>query len=172
MSIIKKSVMLIVTLILLLSIIQCTKAEAKELTWYEFDEGMAKGKSQKKPVIVDFYADWCQWCHVMDEKTFSDATIKKILNEEYILVRIDTEAEQTITFNGKKYSTREFQGFMGVRGLPTLAFFDKSGQPITILPGYVTAEQFKPILGYISSECYTKKISYDNYVDADEKCEK
>ncbi len=166
-----KTALIIITQVLIL-FSSLLLFSADNLTWYGFNEGLEKSKAQNKQMIVDFYADWCSWCKVMDEKTFSDSKIQKILKKDFILVRIDTEKNQTITFDGKTFSTREFQAYMRVTGLPTLAFFDETGKPITLLPGYVTAEQLKPILGYISSECYNKKVSFEDYVNADENCEK
>lgn len=168
----KKFLILYLTPIFLLLFVSGVTFSAGNLKWYSFNEGMQKAKAQNRQMIVDFYADWCSWCKVMDEKTFSDKTIKQILARDYILVRIDTEKNQTINFDGSTFTTREFQAYMRVTGLPTLAFFDAKGKPITLLPGYVTAEQLKPILGYISSECYSKDVSFDQYVSANEKCEK
>ncbi|MCK5726125.1 MAG: protein-disulfide reductase DsbD [Thiotrichaceae bacterium] len=35
-------------------------------------EALASAKAQNRPVILDFYADWCSYCKVMEHKTFTD----------------------------------------------------------------------------------------------------
>ncbi|MFW5807842.1 MAG: thioredoxin family protein [Spirochaetota bacterium] len=143
---------------------------SNDLAWNDFDAGLKKSRASGKPMIVDFYADWCSWCKVMDEKTFSNPGIRKILKDKFVLVRIDVEKNQQITYDGRKFSTKEFQAYMRVSGLPTLAFFDKQGKPITLLPGFVEPRQLEHILGYISSECYTRQVTFEQYVAADGKC--
>lgn len=140
--------------------------------WYSFNEGMAKGLAEGKPVLVDFYADWCSWCKVMDKETFSDREVASILNAQFVLVRIDVESNQKIRYKNKDFSPRQFQMYMQVTGLPTIAFFDKKGELVTLLPGFVPAKDFKPVLGYIAVECYKKEVSFKEYVAASMKCEK
>ena len=42
------------------------------LKWHSFDEGSTKAKAEGKQILIDIYTDWCHWCKVMDEKTYSD----------------------------------------------------------------------------------------------------
>jgi thioredoxin-related protein len=136
---------------------------AKDLTWYDFNEGLKIAEKQKKSVLVDFYADWCHWCKVMDKKTFADKKVAEKLEKSFIAIRVDTEnRSQTADFQGKTYSNSQLSQFFGVRGLPTLAFLDSKGEPITILPGYTPADEFIHILNYIDKECY-KKMSYTDF---------
>lgn len=148
-----------------------TAVSQSSLKWYSFDEAMQKSKKENKPVLVDFYADWCSWCKEMDKQTFSHPAVKKHLNKDFILARIDVQKKQKINYKGKSFSEREFQAALNVTGLPTLAFFDKNGNLVTTVPGFMTKEQLLPILGYIKSECYLKKISFDSYRTSPDACE-
>ncbi len=142
------------------------------LKWYSFDEAMQKSKRESKPVLVDFYADWCSWCKEMDKQTFSNPSVRRQLNKNFVLARIDVQKKQKINYKGKTFSEREFQAALNVTGLPTLAFFDKNGNLVTTVPGFMTKDQLLPILGYIKSECYLKKITFDKYKSSPEACEK
>jgi thioredoxin-related protein len=144
-----------------------TKAE-----WLGFDKGLAKAKSEKKNMIVDFYTDWCHWCKVMDEKTFSDAEVNKKLVKDFVAVRIDAEDDsKTATYKGKTLTNVELTRAFGVRGFPSLAFIDPEGEVITIIPGYIPAETFSYLLDYIHEACYKKQMSFDEFMKKKGECE-
>jgi thioredoxin-related protein len=127
---------------------------------------MEEAKTQKKPVIVDFYADWCKWCKVMDEKTFSDPGIKKIFDTDWVTIRIDTQDITTKgTYQGKTMTYRELSTYFGVEGLPSFLFIDKNGEKVNIEVGYIPADQFSKFLDYYKKELYKKNIKIDDYVN-------
>jgi thioredoxin-related protein len=149
----------------------CSPAKNRsETVWYDFNKGYAKALMEKKPMIVDFYADWCSWCKKMDVDVFQNGTVSAILARDFISIRINTEGSEKITFKGQTYSAQDFASLVGVSGLPTLLFIDKNGELITKLPGYVPVETLQPILGYMKSECYKGKIAFDDYKNGKVQC--
>lgn len=145
---------------------------AEGIKWVSFNDGIARVKKEKKPAIVDFYADWCHWCKVMDAKTFTDSAVKKILLEQYITIRVDPDREkEKIKYDGKSFSATEFAGALGIQGFPSVVFMDKEGKLITVLPGYVDAKTLLPILGYIRTECYEQKVTLEDYLKKKGKCQ-
>ncbi|MFP4521930.1 MAG: thioredoxin family protein [Fibrobacterota bacterium] len=157
-------------LILLSNTVFCAPSE---IQWHNYNEGIKKVKAESKPAIIDFHTDWCKWCKVMDEKTFNNPDVKKILMEDFISIRINPEkSKEKITYDGKEFSAMEFSSAAGVRGFPAVVFMDSKGKLITMLPGYVPAETFKSITGYIKKECYAQGLSFEDYVDQKGKCGK
>jgi uncharacterized protein YyaL (SSP411 family) len=57
---------------------------------HRFDDAMKKARAAKKPVMIDFWADWCSWCHRLDQTTYVDPVVTK-LSEGFVAVKVDTE---------------------------------------------------------------------------------
>lgn len=80
--------------------------------YYDYEEGMAAAREQKKPVMLDFTGWSCFNCRKMEVAVWSDAQVLKRLKEEYILISMYVDdrtelpkEEQYTTPNGKKIVT-------------------------------------------------------------------
>ena len=99
-------------------------------------------KIADKPVMLDFYADWCRTCKEMERDTFSDARVQQKLSGFLLLqadVTANTEADKAL-----------LQGF-NLYGPPGIVFFDRTGQEIrdVRVVGYQRAEEFLELLGAV-----------------------
>lgn len=137
-----------------------------KFTWYtDWDKGIEAAKKENKPVLVDFYADWCHWCKVMDEKTFSADEIKRRFSENWIAIKINSDyKEKQGTYEGKTMSYPQLVRYFKVSGFPSYLFIDKEGNPVTIVSSYLPKEQFGPMLDYMKDELYKKDIKFNDYI--------
>lgn len=110
-----------------------TTKPAGSLVWNSVTTGFALAKKTNKPILVDFFTDWCGWCKVMDEKTFHEPTISKVLASKFVLVKANAEDGA----DGEKLS-KDLQ----IRGFPTTVLFEASGKPKQMLVGFVPPEKF------------------------------
>jgi thioredoxin-related protein len=140
--------------------------QAKPLTlnWLSYTEGLALAEKENKYVLVYFYTDGCSWCKKMEKETFSDEEVKKILSDKFVAVKINARSENKAIENGKEISERKVAILYQVSGYPTTWFLESNHSPVAPLPGYVTTEQFIPVLNYIGEEWY-KNISFKEYLE-------
>ena len=82
-----------------------------------------------KPLIIDFYAEWCSWCQRMDKDTYANLKVAE-LAKQFICVKIDTDKQPDVAENYK------------IRGLPTTVFLTSEAKKIAIIPGYLPPEKF------------------------------
>lgn len=147
------------------------KTTAKNFT-LTFNEGLDKAAKENKNMIVDFYTDWCHWCKVMDEKTFSNDSVAKKLSERFITVRINAEdPNESATFKGRTFNNIELTRAFQVTGFPSLAFISPEHEVITVMPGYIPAEQFSYILDYVDQKCWEKKMSLEEFIKKKGECD-
>lgn len=136
----------------------------KNIPWHSYKEGKAKALKEKKYLVVDFYTNWCKWCKVMEEKTYANQEVLKVIHKHFVLAKVDADkVENILEYNNKNYSLGEFLTALNVTGFPSTAFFDPKGNIITLVPGMIPANIFVSILHYIRQECYQQQISFQEY---------
>jgi thiol:disulfide interchange protein DsbD len=88
-----------------------------------------------KPVVLDFYADWCISCKEMEHFTFSDARVQKEL-ANFVLLKADV----TVNDAQDKALNKRF----GIFGPPAILFFDSNGreQRSFRVVGFMPAKEF------------------------------
>ena len=99
---------------------------------HRFDEAVKKARAAQKPIMIDFWADWCAWCHRLDATTYVDPVVVK-LSDDFIALKIDTEG-------GKK--NQEIALHYNVATLPTITFITPGGRQILTLKGFQGPGQF------------------------------
>ena len=62
------------------------------VNWYPWgDEALNKAKEENKPILVSIGYAACHWCHVMERESFEDEATAKMMNENFINIKIDRE---------------------------------------------------------------------------------
>ena len=101
----------------------------------DLDRAIAAASAEGRPVMLDFYADWCVSCKEMEKYVFTRPEVHAALDNAVLLqadVTANDEADQALL---KRF---------GIFGPPTIAFFDVQGQELESarVVGYMKAEPF------------------------------
>jgi uncharacterized protein len=71
--------------------------KADLIQWREWStQTLEEAKKKDRLILLSLSAVWCHWCHVMDETTYSDEEITKLIDEKFIPVRVDADLRPDI----------------------------------------------------------------------------
>jgi len=60
--------------------------------WYAWnEEALGRAKKENKPIFLSVGYSSCHWCHVMAHESFEDEYIAKIMNENFVNIKVDRE---------------------------------------------------------------------------------
>jgi thiol:disulfide interchange protein DsbD len=82
---------------------------------------LAEAKESGKPIIIDFYADWCSACRHMDRTAFHDRSIIEAAAKDFVMIRVDFTQRGDRT---KEDLARSYD----VLGIPAAIFLKPGGE--------------------------------------------
>lgn len=139
----KKLVVFIMLLFVTISV------NAQEIQWISFEDLKLKMDIQPKKVLVYIHANWCKYCLIQENKTFSDSSVVDYLNREYYCLKLNAESTDSIVFLGKTYfgnknTNHELAKLLGTKNgqllFPTTVFLSNQIQPVSIWQGLLKPE--------------------------------
>jgi thioredoxin:protein disulfide reductase len=103
------------------------------------DDVLASARAARQPVMIDFSAEWCAACRLLDRNTFTAPDVIRQANR-FVTIRIDvTNADDATEVLAKRF---------GVLGLPTMAFVSSRG----------TVLGTSSILGLVDASTLARKL--------------
>lgn len=129
-----------------------TAYSQNKINWFAWGEApFRKAKQEHKPVFLDVGTEWCTACNLMEEKTYTDTSVIRIINSNFIAIKADAEAQPDVGARFLEW------------GWPALIFLDSSGNQLKALQGNRRPEIFKPILlDFLSAYASGKTSVQDN----------
>jgi hypothetical protein len=98
------------------------------------DDVFARAHRDHKLIILDLQAVWCHWCHVMDEQTYSNAEVEKLIGDHFVAIKVDQDSRPDISNRYEDY------------GWPATIIFDSDGHEIVKRRGFVPPDAMASLL--------------------------
>lgn len=93
----------------------------EEINWITYSDKVFQESIKKgKPVVIDFYADWCIPCKELEEITFSDRSVVE-MSRNFTMLKVD------LTFGGDSLK-ENLKVKYSIKGVPTVIFITKEGK--------------------------------------------
>ena len=82
--------------------------------WFPWgDEAFLAAKEQDKPIFLSIGYATCHWCHVMEQESFEDPEVAKIMNETFINIKLDREEHPEIDSLYMEFAQGMMSGSVG-----------------------------------------------------------
>jgi protein disulfide-isomerase len=133
-----RSLVMLMKLLALLSLVWVTSTAAFAASGWDddYEKALAKAKTEKKMVLLDFTgSDWCGWCMKLDKEVFSKKEFKDYAKDNLVLVEVDFPQAKRLPKKTQEQNEK-LQKEHSVRGYPTIIVLDSDGKKVGQL-GYM-----------------------------------
>jgi len=129
------------------------------VNWYPWGkEAFEKAKKENKLIFLSIGYSTCHWCHVMEEESFKNEVVAKLLNDEYVSIKVDREEYPQLD---KKYQ-QLFMSVYGKRGGWPLTVFMSPEAEAFHLETYIPVEEAYGLDGMLKMLPAFAKIHKEN----------
>jgi uncharacterized protein len=100
-------------------------AAEQPIEWHPWGpEPFELARKTGRPILLDIGASWCHWCHVMDEGTYSDGEVARLLRQHFVAVKVDRDENPEVD---RRYQ-RQVGALTGEGGWPLTGFLTPDGE--------------------------------------------
>jgi hypothetical protein len=111
------------------------KGLGQAFTWNGYDAtSFAKAKAEHRYILIDGAAEWCHWCHVMDETTYRDPAVGRLIREKFVAIRVDIDARPDLA---ERY---------GEWGWPATILLSPDAEEVGKFRGYIPPDRLRATL--------------------------
>jgi thioredoxin-related protein len=138
--------------------------DTARIIWYPYDVGLKMAEEKNKHILVNFTAKWCGYCKKMNKTTFKNPDVVRMLNNDFVSVKVDGDSKNELNIGGYKITERNLtKAEYRVMGYPAYWFLKPNGDRLGVLPGYQDQKIFLEVL-YFMKEALYEKMKFEEYM--------
>ena len=116
--------------------------------WYPWGpEAFKRAQSEDKPIFLSIGYSTCHWCHVMEQESFADAEIGKLMNETFVSIKVDREERPDLD----SVYLAVTRTLTGDAGWPNNVILMPDGKPF-FAASYIPKERFRALIGKVRTQ--------------------
>ena len=150
---------LLVTMLMVGSIVALPDFSFSQIKIIQFEQIDSLQRIEKRNVAVFIHTDWCKYCQTMQNTTFKNDSIIKVLNDKFYFIDLNAEEKRNVIFNnhtfkfkptGANTGTHELADQLGTVNnkisYPTLCFLNADSEIIFQYNQYINVKDLQLIL--------------------------
>jgi len=130
------------TSMIVLSALIFSNCSSEKFQWDNYTLEEATKLAKNKLIMIDFYANWCSPCHLLDKNTFTNHDVIQYCKENFINLKINTDTE---------YGYEVYKEF-NVESLPKILFINSNRNIIGVINGYYGPKDYLNKIKKINKE--------------------
>ena len=130
-----------IVLTMLLLIVGTGTARAQTIQWFNnIDAASELAQTDNRPMMIEFWADWCAPCRVMDAEVWPDPGVIAAVGEKLVAVRISFDMQTDVV---RRY---------GVQALPHMLFTNSYGTELLHHRGFLEVEELTAVIAALPGD--------------------
>jgi len=135
----------------ILAICACFGFAAGAKTEISYVKAIEESEKTGKPILLEFYAKWCQPCLEMEKTVLKDPEVLKELKNFYF-IRVDTDKNENFFCEGETLRISECMQLWEIEGIPAFAVMDRNGSLKYLTQGCLEKSTFLVFLRAIKAK--------------------
>jgi len=117
---------------------QYARGTSVKAQYNDVDSCLKAGKETGRPILMDFWATWCEKCIELEQTTLANKSVTTALKRRFVFCKIDCTK--------KSAKIKKIKKRFGVGGLPTLVILDSKQRPAKNVVGMISPKELLKIL--------------------------
>jgi len=114
--------------------------------WRTLEVAQQEAIESNKLIMMDVFEVGCKYCRAMEREVYPDTTVRIVIDQGYIPVKLDGNSEELITFNGNEMQAKEFAQSKGAYAFPTVIILTADGNVVKKRTGFMNVDELRQFL--------------------------
>lgn len=124
-----------------------------KIEWLTIEEAYKRSQKEPRKMVIDVYTEWCGWCKVMDQKTFTNVQVIDFVGKKFYAVKFNPEKDPDTMLKGISFKSL----VKGINSYPTTVFLDENYTMIQPISGYLEPRIFHQVVTYFGDDNHKKE---------------